>query len=150
MTTTPKTAARFAAGSIAALAVAGTLAGCATAAETDGGSGAGETTTDGATAAGSYTDGSYTASGTYQSPGGSETIEVTLTLADGVVTDVTVTGDPSTPDATRYQGEFESGIADEIVGQSIDDLNVDRVGGSSLTSGGFNDALEEIKAEAAA
>ena len=42
------------------------------------------------------------------------------------------------------------GIADEVVGVALDDLNVSRVAGSSLTSGGFNQAVESIKEQAAA
>ena len=38
----------------------------------------------------------------------------------------------------------------EVVGKSIDEISVSRVAGSSLTSGGFNHAIETIKAEAAA
>ena len=101
-------------------------------------------------AAGEYADGTYTADGSYQTPETVEEISVTLTLADGVVTDVEVTGDPKAPETTRYQGEFIDGIAAEVVGKPIDDLNVSRVAGSSLTSGGFNTAVESIKEQAAA
>ncbi len=100
--------------------------------------------------AGEYTDGTYTAEGSYQTPETVETISVTLTLADGVVTDVEVTGDPQARETEQYQGQFIAGIADEVVGVNIDDLNVDRVAGSSLTSGGFNEAVESIKEQAAA
>lgn len=75
---------------------------------------------------------------------------MTLTLADGVVTDVEVTGDPQAPETEEYQGQFIAGIADVVEGKSIDELNVSRVAGSSLTSGGFNDAVESIKEQAAA
>ncbi|MEW2460007.1 MULTISPECIES: FMN-binding protein [unclassified Microbacterium] len=103
----------------------------------------------GGDAAGSYNDGTYTAEGSYQTPETVEQISVTLTLADGVVTDVEVTGDPKAPETEQYQGQFIDGIADEVVGKPIDELNVSRVAGSSLTSGGFNDALESIKEQAA-
>lgn len=103
----------------------------------------------GGDAAGSYNDGTYTAEGSYQTPETVEQISVTLTLADGVVTDVEVTGDPKAPETEQYQGQFIDGIADEVVGKLIDELNVSRVAGSSLTSGGFNDALESIKEQAA-
>ncbi len=61
-----------------------------------------------------------------------------------------MTGDPKAPETERYQGEFIDGIADEVVGKPIDELNVSRVAGSSLTSGGFNDAVASIKEQAAA
>ncbi|MEV4667976.1 FMN-binding protein [Microbacterium sp. LWO12-1.2] len=101
-------------------------------------------------ASGTYADGTYTADGSYQTPETVEKISVTLTLADGVVTDVEVTGDPQARETEQYQGAFIDGIAAEVEGKSIDELNVSRVAGSSLTSGGFNDAVESIKEQAAA
>ena len=101
-------------------------------------------------AAGAYADGTYSATGSYVSPGGQESVEVELTLTGDVVTDVTVTSLAVNPNSERYQGEFVDGIADVVVGVPIDELNVSKVAGSSLTSGGFNDAVEQIKEEARA
>ncbi|MDQ1127771.1 uncharacterized protein with FMN-binding domain [Microbacterium sp. SORGH_AS 505] len=98
---------------------------------------------------GTYKDGTYTADGTYQTPESVEEISVTLTLADGTVTDVEVTGEPKARETRQYQGDFIGGIQDEVVGKKLDDLSVDKVGGSSLTSGGFNAAVKEIRTEAA-
>lgn len=97
-----------------------------------------------------YADGTYTAEGSYATPESVETVEVTVTLADGVVTDVEVVGEPQKPESEKYQGEFIGGIADVVVGVPVDELSVSRVAGSSLTSGGFNQAIEQIKADAAA
>jgi uncharacterized protein with FMN-binding domain len=143
----------------AILGIAGlfVLAGCsgtADAGDTSNGGGstpdAGSSESTGGDATATYTDGTYTADGSYQTPETVEQISVTLTLADGVVTDVEVTGDPQAPETEQYQGQFIDGIADEVEGKSIDELNVSRVAGSSLTSGGFNDAVESIKEQAAA
>ncbi|MCU1407635.1 MAG: hypothetical protein JWQ43_3938 [Glaciihabitans sp.] len=154
----------YALGAIAGLSLVGTLAGCS-ATTTDATTNPGSTSSDSsssdtstgssadsgtATGDGTYADGDYSASGSYSSPGGTETIQVELTLADGVVTDVTVTGEASDNQALRYQTEFSDGIAAVAVGENIDDLKVSRVAGSSLTSGGFNDAVESIKADALA
>lgn len=98
---------------------------------------------------GSYADGTYTADGSYATPESVETITVTVTLQDDVITAVEVTGDPQKRESEQYQGEFIGGIADVVVGQDIDDIQVSRVAGSSLTSGGFNEAIETIKSEAA-
>ncbi|GAA5197180.1 FMN-binding protein [Microbacterium jejuense] len=98
---------------------------------------------------GSYADGTYSADGTYATPESVETITVTVTLEDDVVTDVEVTGNPQKRESEEYQSKFIGGIASVVVGQDIDDLQVSRVAGSSLTSGGFNEALETIKSEAA-
>jgi hypothetical protein len=107
-------------------------------------------TADTGTAAGSFADGTYTAEGSYDTPGGQESISVELTVADDTVTAVTVTPEASGGNAARFQDEFASGIADEVVGSPLADLAVDKVSGSSLTGDGFNAALDQIRADAQA
>lgn len=96
----------------------------------------------------SYRDGDYTATGSYVSPAGTQSVKVELTLAHDAVTAVTVTPEADDPQAKGFQEKFAGGISDAIVGKDIDTLNVSRVAGSSLTSGGFNKALADIKAQA--
>jgi uncharacterized protein with FMN-binding domain len=99
---------------------------------------------------GEYTAGTYEASGSYSNPGGTSEVDVSITLGDGgVIDDVTVTPKASGT-SKQYQDKFAGGIADEIVGKNIDDIDVTKVAGSSLTSGGFNQAVEQIKSEAQA
>ncbi|GAA2903323.1 FMN-binding protein [Microbacterium esteraromaticum] len=133
----------------ALLGIAGALvlAGCSGAADAETGDAAPGTSSD---VTAPYADGTYTAEGSYQTPETVETIEVALTIADDAVSDVTVVGDPIAPESKNYQGQFIAGISDEIVGVKVDDLDVDRVAGSSLTSEGFDQALAKIKDEAAA
>jgi uncharacterized protein with FMN-binding domain len=97
-----------------------------------------------------YKDGTYTAEGSYSTPESVESVTVTVTLADDVITAVEVTGDPQKAESKEYQSKFIGGISDAVVGKSIDEISVSRVAGSSLTSGGFNQAIDEIKSEAAA
>ena len=144
---------------IAGLSLVGTVAGCAPTA-TQGAtppsaddSSAGAATPSGTSSslAGSgsvYQDGTYSADGTYVSPNGTETVGVELTLAAGTVTAVNITQHPSNPNTRKFQGEFAGGIASQVVGRNIDELKVSKVAGSSLTSGGFNQAVEKIKSEA--
>lgn len=143
--------ARYPLAILTGLTLVGALAGCSTGAATgeaqpDGPSG---DTDGGTTGGGAYADGEYTESAQYQSPNGTEQVEVTVTLADGVITAVEVVGDGTNPNSKLYQGKFAGGIADVVVGKSIDEISVDKVAGSSLTSGGFNDAIDAIKADAA-
>jgi uncharacterized protein with FMN-binding domain len=98
---------------------------------------------------GNYADGTYSATGSYQTPGGEESIGVTVTLESGAVADVETEPMPSNGTTELYQGKFSSGIKEQIVGTPLDDLSVDKVSGSSLTSGGFSNAIEQIKSEAA-
>ncbi|MGN8551062.1 UNVERIFIED_CONTAM: FMN-binding protein [Microbacterium sp. SLM126] len=136
----------------AAVAGIALLAGC-TPADTsaDTGSNSGSDSGDsGSSGTASYADGTYSADGSYATPESVETISVTVTLEDDVITSVEVSGDPSRPESEQYQGQFIGGISDAVVGQDIDEISVSRVAGSSLTSGGFNEAIETIKSEAIA
>ncbi|WCM55090.1 FMN-binding protein [Microbacterium sp. EF45047] len=130
---------------LAGLAGALLLAGCSGAADAEAPADSGADTAGSA----GYADGTYTAEGSYQTPETVETVTVTLTLKDGVVTDVEMTGDPQAPETERFQGQFIDGITAEVEGRPVDELQVDRVAGSSLTSGGFNQAVEKIKEQAA-
>ena len=151
----------------ALLGVAGivTLAGCsgattdaaapaettaAPAASSTPSAGASESAATGSASSGTYTDGTYEATGQYATPESVETIDVTLTIAGDTVTAVEVTGDPQAAESKRYQSEFIGGIQDEVVGKKLDEISVSKVAGSSLTSGGFNTAVEIIKTEALA
>lgn len=96
-----------------------------------------------------YADGTFSATGSYQTPGGEESIGVTVTLESGIVSDVQTEPMPSNATTELYQGKFSSGIREQIVGTPLADLSVDKVSGSSLTSGGFRTAIEQIKSEAA-
>ena len=102
-----------------------------------------------ASSSSTYADGTYTAEGSYATPESVETIVVTVTLENDIITAVDVTGDPQKRESEEYQGRFIGGIADVVVGQDIDQISVSRVAGSSLTSGGFNQAIDTIKSEAA-
>lgn len=148
---------------IAGLSIAGTAAGCAPstqapatqapATQEGGQASTGSPSPTGSSAiattrATTYKDGTYSADGTYTSPNGQETVGVELTLAADKVSAVNITVHPSNPNTKKFQGEFASGIAAQIVGKDVDELKVSKVAGSSLTSGGFNDALEQIKSQA--
>lgn len=97
-----------------------------------------------------YKDGTYTAVGDYTSPGGAETIGVTLTIADGVVTDSQVEVQATRPISKTKQTEFSENYKTQVVGKNIDEINLSKVAGSSLSPKGFNDAVEKIKADAQA
>ncbi|TSD62541.1 FMN-binding protein [Aeromicrobium piscarium] len=100
---------------------------------------------------GSFTPGDYEATGSYQTPGGTQSVDVDLTLeADGTITDLDVDGNAEGGNSEQFQGKFESGIDAEVVGKKITELDVSKVSGSSLTSGGFNDAIAQITDDARA
>lgn len=44
--------------------------------------------------------------------------------------------------------KFALAISDEVVGKPVSEVHLDKLAGSSLTTKGFNDALEKIKLKA--
>ena len=95
-----------------------------------------------------YNDGSYNAKGSYESPGGTEAITISVTLKDGTVTDTSAKSGATDNTAKEYQQEFISAYKKLVVGKSIENISLSRVSGSSLTSQGFNEALDKIKSQA--
>ena len=104
-------------------------------------------TTDAATPASDYDDGEYSATGWYGSLPSHH--DVTLTLENGTVSAVEITTPADDETSLGYQQRFAAALPDAIIGRSIDDIDVERLAGSSGCSEGFMDALEQIKAEAA-
>jgi len=98
-----------------------------------------------------YKDGTYTAVGNYTSPGGAETIGVTVTLKDDIIVSSEVsTENAQRPNTIKFQGIFKANYEPLVVGKDIDEVKLDKVSSSSLAPKGFNDALEKIKTEAKA
>lgn len=92
-----------------------------------------------------YKNGQYDATGNYVSPGGAEEVKVSLTLEDGIIKDITVTPQAFRPNSIKFQGLFAANYKPLVIGKNIDDVQLDKVGGSSLTPKGFNDAISQIK-----
>lgn len=101
-----------------------------------------ETTTEADT-----TTETYTAEASYFTPNRTEhEMLVTLTLDDTVVVDANVFYDnsvASTPQHTAFDNAYKS----EVIGQNINTLELSRVGGASLTSNAFNEAVAEVRAQ---
>lgn len=95
-----------------------------------------------------YKDGSYSAEGSYISPGGQEFVAISLVLKDNKVESVEFTGKADNSTSKQYQGFFANGYESKVVGKKIDEIQLDKVSGSSLTSKGFMEALNKIKNEA--
>lgn len=95
-----------------------------------------------------YEDGTYTATGSYTSPGGAESILLTVTIEDDLITSATVVPQAERPASVNWQNTFISGFQPLVLGKSLDEVNLTKVSGSSLTPKGFNDALAKIKVDA--
>ena len=163
MTGRTTTTARAASAAAIALAAAAGLAACSgkaqgeeagtsspgAAAPTAASSASVATSAPAASSASAGASGTWTGTGDYRTPGGTESVTVTLTAKDGVVSAVTVKGSGGSPNSQRYQSAFISGVSGEVVGKQLSTLEVGAVSGSSLTGKGFNAAVDEIRADAA-
>ena len=97
-----------------------------------------------------YKDGTYSETGRYVSPGGAESIEVTLTVANNIITAADVVGDADNGESKVHQDDFIAGYKKLVVGKEVNAVSLSRIAGASLTTKGFNTALEAIKADAKA
>jgi uncharacterized protein with FMN-binding domain len=95
-----------------------------------------------------YKDGTYSAEGKYTVHAGDEQIGVKITLKNGLVTDVVVIQEAKLPMSKTMQADFAANYKPMVIGKNIDTLVLGKVSGSSLTPLGFNDAVEQIKAQA--
>ncbi len=73
-----------------------------------------------------------------------ESIEVEITIEDGIVTELKNTHSKTSEDSVYHQNDFENAITDQVIGKKIEEIELSRVGGASLTTGAFNQALDEI------
>jgi formylmethanofuran:tetrahydromethanopterin formyltransferase len=95
-----------------------------------------------------YKDGSFSTDVTYLTPKRDEYgVNVSLTLKQDIITDAKVTysnGAEKDPNAAKFEAAYKV----QVIGKDIDTLELSRVGGASLTTGAFNNALVQIKADA--
>jgi hypothetical protein len=98
-----------------------------------------------------YADGAHTVNSSYKAPNGANhTMAVTLTLKGDVVTDTSIVyGGDKVAESSKYQSRFMSAYESQVIGKKLDAISLSRVGGASLTTGGFNDTLAKVKAVAA-
>jgi uncharacterized protein with FMN-binding domain len=97
-----------------------------------------------------YKDGTYTATSNYYVPHGNESIQVSVTLKDGVVTNSSVENSEGDHDSARYQEDFAAAYKSYVVGKKISGLQLNIISGASDTTEGFNDALSQIVSKAQA
>lgn len=89
----------------------------------------------------------YVAEASYFTPRRTEhDIVVTLELAGETVVDATVTYDGGTAQTPMHMA-FDNAYKSEVIGQNIDTIELSRVGGASLTSTAFNDAVAVVRAQ---
>ncbi len=101
--------------------------------------------------AGPYADGSYRDTQAYRGVDelpADESIDVSVTLSDGAITDVTVTGHAGNATSENFIRGFTSRIKGAVVGKSIEQAHVTALAGASKTSAAFNAAIDAIAEQA--
>lgn len=106
------------------------------------------TTPSSAQTSSTYKNGTYSATIDYMVPKSDNSITVEMNVENGKVSSVKTTHDYSDRESDFYIANFDSLIAEAVTGKNIDNLSVGRVGGASLTSNAFDDAIATIKNEA--
>jgi hypothetical protein len=75
---------------------------------------------------------------TYASPANpQDPVEFSVTVTDGVITAASATSKSDNPISQKWQTGFAGQIASVAVGKKAKDLDLDAVGGASLTTGAF-------------
>lgn len=107
------------------------------------------TTTSSPTSSTGYKDGTYKTTANYVVPhGASNSLTASVTISGGKVTAVTVNNDYSDQESSMYIDSFMSSMQSVVVGKSVDGLSLSRIGGASLTTQAFDDALAKIRTDA--
>lgn len=93
-----------------------------------------------------YKNGSYKATASYSVPRNyTNDITVDLVVKDGVISSLKVNDTYSDRESQMYIDSFESSIQSTVVGKPLDSAqSLSRVGGASLTTYGFDDAIQQI------
>lgn len=77
-----------------------------------------------------------------------ESITVNFTVKAGVVTAVSSSYNEGNGE-NGYQKRFDGAYQTQVVGKKLTDISLSRVGGASLTSGAFNEAVKDAIAQTA-
>lgn len=103
------------------------------------------------TSTGTYKDGTYTNTVSYNVPhGGSNSVAVTLVISGGNITSVKTNDNYTDSQSGYYVSSFESSVSSDATGQSLANYSPSQIGGASLTTYAFSNALDAIRTQAAA
>lgn len=116
--------------------------------QTDASSSTGVDSSSTGTASAAYNNGTYTATSEYNVPRSFETIKVSLTIDNGVVTASQIENSEGDRESAEYQERFAAVYKSYVVGKKLDDIHLSYVAGASDTTDGFNGALQQIKNQA--
>lgn len=73
----------------------------------------------------------------YKNPSGSDEVEFSLTVTDGLITAASANPKAKNEISIKLQTAFAADVASKVIGMKAKDLDIDAVGGASLTTGAF-------------
>lgn len=92
----------------------------------------------------SIADGTHETTVFYSTPAKDEyRLDVSLTTEDGVITDANIVYSQGAEEDPNPQ-RFDKAYKEVVIGQELEGLELSRVGGASLTTTAFNEALTKI------
>lgn len=97
--------------------------------------------------ANTYTNGTYRTSSSYRTPEGTYTMDVTVNVANDLITSAQVSFD-SDGARDKYSKRFSDAYQSQVIGKDLESVSLSRVGGASLTTRAFNNALNSIRSQA--
>lgn len=87
----------------------------------------------------------YSATVNYRVPeGGSQSMALTVTVNGTTISNVSVSQSKSGSNSKKWQNNFENSYKSLVLGKNIKSINLSRVGGASLTTNAFNQAIKSI------
>jgi hypothetical protein len=96
-----------------------------------------------------FANGSYTTQTSYFTPRRTEhSMDVTLTIENDVVTEAVILWDGEASPKTPNHSGFDAAYKSEVIRQPLSEISLSRVGGASLTTDAFNEAVDTIEAQA--
>lgn len=101
-------------------------------------------------AADSYKDGTYKASVSYRVPHGSNSLNATVVISSGKISSVKTDNSYTDRESAMFVSDFESALDGDATGQSISSYKPSRIGGASLTTEAFDEAISDIRSQAKA
>lgn len=94
------------------------------------------------------TNGRFVESVSYQTPESTENIDFAFVMKDGVVQNLELPNFSSIPTSRSFQQLFMSAVKSQIIGKKLSEIGTfDRIGGASLTTPAFNQAVAKLKSQ---
>ena len=113
------------------------------------GSTAATSTSMGSMMSSGYKDGTYSSTISYNVPhGGQNSVKATVVISSGKISSVTTNDNYTDGQSSYYVSSFDSSVSSDAVGQPIGSYSPSQIGGASLTTYAFDQAISDIAAQA--